>query len=162
LIVTWEQGQAEPWIIFTDLEPTQVGVARVGLRIWIEHGFRILKSLGWQWERTRRTDPSRVERHLLILATATLWVLAVGTRAEDADALDRAPANLRVCPTAPPPAPFRHRSVFARGIVQLRWQLLRCRRLWTHHWLQPESWPEPPPSLTIVRCPGPQHAPADG
>lgn len=153
LIVVWDAGQAEPWILFTDLAPDQVGVAWYGARIWVEQGFRVLKSLGWQWERTRRTDPARVERHLLVLATATLWVLAVGTRAEDAEALGRAPARLRVCPAVPPPAPGRQRSVFTRGIVQLRWQLLRCRRLWRHHWLLPDPWPDSPPTLSIVIAP---------
>ncbi len=51
-----------------------------GLRVWIEQGFRPLKRIGWPWQHTRRTDPARVDRHWLVLAVATLWVLAHGTR----------------------------------------------------------------------------------
>jgi hypothetical protein len=150
LVVVWETGQAEPWIVFTTLAPAQIGVAWYGLRVWVEQGFRVLKRFGWQWERTRRTDPDRVGRHLLVLAVATLWGLAVGTRVEDAEALERAPAKLRVCPSALPRQRPRRLSVFLRGVIQLRWQLLRCRRLWSRHWLLPEPWPDPPAGLSIT------------
>jgi hypothetical protein len=150
LVVVWEAGQDEAWIVFTDLPPAQIGVAWYGMRVWVEQGFRALKSFGWQWERTRRTEPDRVARHLLVLATATLWGLATGTRVEEAEALGRAPANLRVCPATPPPPCRRRASVFRRGVLQLRWQWLRCRRLWRQLWLRPEPWPEPPPGLSIV------------
>ena len=42
------------------------------------------RRMGWQWHRTRRLDPARVDRHWLVLAVATLWVLAHGTRVEEA------------------------------------------------------------------------------
>jgi len=79
LVVVWAAGQAEPWVLLTDLAPRAVGVMWYGLRMWIEHGFRALRSVGWQWERTRRTDPTRVARYWLVLAVATLWTVAVGT-----------------------------------------------------------------------------------
>jgi len=149
LLVVWEAGQADPWVLLTDLAPEDVGVCWYGLRAWIELGFRALKGMGWRWEQTRRTDPDRVARHWLELAVATLWVVAYGTRAEDADRRGVAPANLR---TAPPPAAERRLlSVFARGLAQLRWQLLRARRLWTRVWLVPEPWPDAPPGLVIQR-----------
>ena len=56
----------------------------VTLRFWIELGFKALKSLGWQWQKTRRTDPERISRHWLVLSVATLLALAYGTRVEDA------------------------------------------------------------------------------
>jgi hypothetical protein len=70
------------WV--TDLPPARVGVSWYALRMWVELGFRALKAVGWQWQHTRRTDPRRTARHWLVLAVATLWVLAHGTRAEDA------------------------------------------------------------------------------
>jgi hypothetical protein len=150
LVATWEEGEAEPCLVLTDLDPTAVGPCWYGLRAWIELGFRALKSLGWHWERTRRTDPKRAARHWLVLAVATLWVLATGTRVEDAARLGRAPARLRVA-VPPPPGPFqRTTSVFARGLARLRWQLLRARRLWSRVWLWPEPWPHAPPGLTLV------------
>lgn len=160
LVVAWEDGQAEPWLVLTDLPPGEVGPCWYGLRTWVELGFRALKSLGWHWERTRRTDPDRVARHWLVLAVATLWALATGTREEDAERLGREPANLRVA-LPPPPGLFqRTESVFALGATRLRWQLLRVRRLWSRIWLWPDPWPEPPPELavTVVALPaGPLH-----
>jgi hypothetical protein len=151
LVVVWDTGQTDPWVLLTTLPPAEVGVLWYGLRMWIEFGFRALKGLGWRWERTRRTDPDRVARHWLVLAVATLWVLAYGTRAEDADFVGVAPANLRA-PVAPPPADHRRTlSVFARGVGQLRWQLLRMRRLWSRVWLVPQAWPDPAPDLVLTR-----------
>jgi hypothetical protein len=150
LLVVWEADHAEPWICLTDLAPTAIGPAWYGLRVWVELGFRTLKSLGWHWERTRRTDPQRVARHWLVLAIATLWTVAVGTRDEDAQRWGREPAGVRrVLP--PSPAPFRRTiSVFSRGLTWLRWQLLRQRRLWRLLWLWPEPWPDPPAGLIVV------------
>ncbi len=151
LIVAWEAGPPAPWLVLTDLAPEQVGVCWYGLRTWVELGFRAMKGVGWQWERTRRTEPERVARHWLVLAVAMLWTLATGTRAEDAARLGLAPANLRTPPPVTAPPAVRWLSLFQRGLAWLRWQLLRQRRLWTRRWLSPEVWPEPPPGLSIVR-----------
>ncbi len=159
LVVAWEAGQAEPWLVLTDLAPEAVGACWYGLRTWVELGFWALKGVGWHWERTRRADPDRVARHWLVLAVATLWAVATGTRVEEADLRGVAPANLR---TAVPPAPRsrpRERAVFAVGVTWLRWQLLRVRRLWTRLWLWPEPWPQPPPGLTVVVVPTPPPLP---
>lgn len=153
LIALWEEDQEEPCLVLTDLAPTEVGPCWYGLRAWIELGFRALKSLGWHWERTRRTEPTRVARHWLVLAVATLWTLATGTRVEDAARLGREPARLRVA-LPPPPGVFRRTaSLFARGLARLRWQLLRVRRLWNQIWLWPEPWPHAPPGLVVVVVP---------
>jgi hypothetical protein len=61
-----------------------------------------------------------------------------------------APANLRTAPT-PPADHVRPVSVFLRGIGQLRWQLLRVRRLWRRVWLAPRAWPHPTPDLVVTR-----------
>ena len=151
VLVVWADGQAEPWLLVTSLPATRVGSWWYALRTWIELGFRALKRLGWHWERTRRTDPDRVARHWLVLAVATLWVVATGTRVEDAAALGRIPAQLRTPPTdVPAPLP-RTVSVFSRGLHQLRWQLFHVRHLWARLWLRPEAWPAPPPGLVIHR-----------
>jgi hypothetical protein len=150
LVVVWDTGQTAPWVLLTDLPPTAVGVVWYGLRTWIELGFRALKGMGWHWDRTRRTDPDRVARHWLVLAVATLWVLAYGTRAEDAACAGVAPAHLRTAPTPPPPDYVRTLSVFVRGLGQLRWQVLRMRRLWTRLWLTPQAWPTPAPAIIVT------------
>lgn len=78
VLVVWLVGYAEPWVVFTTLPPAEAGLRWYGLRMWIEAGFRDLKRMGWQWERTRRTDLLRVSRHWLVLAVATIWALRHG------------------------------------------------------------------------------------
>ena len=52
--------------------------------------------MGWQWQRTpaRHGPRPRVDRHWL-LAVATLWVLAHGTRVEEARLRGLAPGRVR-------------------------------------------------------------------
>lgn len=154
LIVVWEEGAAAPWVLLTDLPVAKVGVTWYGLRMWIELGFRALKGMGWQWQRSRRTDPTRVGRHWLVLAVASCWALAAGTRVEDAIACQRAPSRLTAPPSSPPAAsastPTRGLSVFLLGVTALQRQLHRVR-LWRRLWLAPEPWPPNPPGLTIWR-----------
>jgi len=149
LVVVWGEGEAEPWLALTDLPPTRVGAAWYGLRIWVELGFRALKSVGWRWQRTRRTDPARIARHWLVLAVATLWALAYGTRVEDAAARGVPPARLRTPPAGAPAPPARTVSVFQQGLSWLRW-LLPQGRWWRRLWLRPDPWPQPAPGLTLA------------
>jgi hypothetical protein len=157
LIAIWSRDQDQPWVVVTDLPPQHVGVSWYALRMWIELGFAALKGVGWQWQRTRRTDPARVARYWLIVAVATVWVLAYGTRTEQAECLGQSPAYLRHPPkpipvpdsstTAQPPQ--RLISVFHRGLQALQHTLGRGR-LWQRLWLMPEPWPEPPPGVVIT------------
>lgn len=149
LLVVWAPDHADPWLVLTDLAPAAVGAAWYGLRIWIELGFRALKGVGWQWAHTRRTDPTRIARHWLVLAVAMLWVLAYGTRAEDAAALGRDPGRLAVPPDLHLALPPRTQSLFRRGLSRLTY-LLPQRRWWPELWLRPEPWPELPPTIALV------------
>ena len=156
MIVVWNDDQDEPWVVMTDLAPDEAGVCWYGLRFWIELGFRALKGVGWQWQKTRRTDPARVSRHWLVLSVATLWALAYGTRVEDANDLGIPPGRLRAPPKSVAPThrsamstPRRIVSVLHQGIVWLN-RLLHRGRLWRRVWLLPEQWPEPPPNLKIT------------
>ena len=83
LLACWEPGQEEARFVLTDLGPEASEALWYGLRAWIEHGFKLLKSDGWQWQRSQMTDPKRVERLWLVLAVATRYVLAVGGEVED-------------------------------------------------------------------------------
>ena len=117
--------------------------------------------MGWQWHKTRRTDPARISRHWFVLSVATLVALAYGTRVEDANERRIAPGSLRTPPKALSPRhrdpwhrPGRTVSVIRHGIDWLRRLLLRGR-LWRRVWLLPEPWPQPKPNLEVTR-----HAPA--
>ena len=155
MMVVWDGGQEEPWVVLTDLGPEEAGVCWYMLRFWIELGFRALKSAGWQWQNTRRTDPQRVSRHWLALSVATLWTLAYGTRVEDASDLGIAPGRLRAPPKSLAPhhrsatsTPRRIVSVLRLGASWLS-RLLHQGRLWRRVWLLPEPWPEPAPDMEI-------------
>jgi hypothetical protein len=159
LVLVWDADQAEPWIVLTDLAPEAVGVLWYGLRVWIELGFRALKSMGWHWERMRRTHPDRVARHWLVLAVATVVTLATGTRVEDAEWAGVAPAHLRRSRQLPPDPARRVSSVFARGLAWLRLRLLRGQRPW-RLWLRPQALPAPAPHLVIIHHVPPLAEPA--
>jgi hypothetical protein len=83
LLARWASGYAEPWCILTDLPPEASDAGWYGLRAWIDQGFTLTTRAGWQWQRTRMTDPHRAERLWLAVAGATLWLLSVGGEADD-------------------------------------------------------------------------------
>ena len=85
VMACWEQGCEDPWFLVTDLDPDQAEGLWYGMRSWIEGGFKLLKSGGWEWQATRMTDPDRVERLWLVLAVATRYVLAIGGEADEAE-----------------------------------------------------------------------------
>ena len=82
LLACWTAGHEEPWLVLTDLPPEAGNAVWYGLRTWIEQGFKIIKSGGWDWHKTRLDDPMRVERLWLVLAVATLWIVALGAADE--------------------------------------------------------------------------------
>jgi Transposase DDE domain len=149
LIAVWTREQEAPWVVVTDLPPDRVGVGWYALRVWVELGFRALKGLGRRRQRSRRTNPARVARHWLVLAVASLTVLAHGTRVEDAHQRDLPPARLRTPPAARARGRPRRLALFRLGLQWLR-HLLARGRLWRRLWLVPEPWPQPPPDLAIT------------
>src|SRR3954454_9684625 len=107
------------------------------------------QGLGWQWQRSRRTDPARVARHWLVLAVASLAALAHGTRVEDARERGLPPPRLRAPPASRAGTRPRRISLVRLGTQWLR-HLLAHGRLWRRLWLAPEAWPQPPPGLAIT------------
>jgi hypothetical protein len=151
LVVTWDEGRKEPWIVLTDLPPCQVDVNWYGLRVWIELGFRALKGVGLKWQYTQRTDPERVSRHWLVMSVAMLWIMAYGSRLEDAEAVGIDPSAMR----SPPDHIYIHTrkvSVFRQGIDWMRQHILKGR-IWHRLWLMPEPWPYACSSLQITHHP---------
>jgi hypothetical protein len=82
LLACWGEGHAEPWLLLTDLPPEAGSAVWYALRAWIEQGFKAIKGGGWDWQKTRMEDPGRVERLWLVLAVATLWLVALGAEDE--------------------------------------------------------------------------------
>lgn len=80
VVAVWPAGAREAWLLVTDLPATRQRCQEYRQRTWEEELFRDLKSVGWGWQRSRVRDPERVARLVLILALATLWMLALGQR----------------------------------------------------------------------------------
>ena len=79
LLARWDEGYQDPWLIVTDLEPSQGNTLWYGFRSWIESSYRDVKSDGWQWHKTRLREPARAERLWLAMAVATLWTVTMGS-----------------------------------------------------------------------------------
>ncbi len=134
----------------TDLAPSAGEACWYGLRAWLEQGFEITKRGGWQWQRTRMTDPQRAARLWLAVAVATLWLLSVGGMAEESIpestllplAADDVPAS-RVRRAIQ----LRLVSIFRRGWITMLMALINQRRL-PRGRFQPEPWPSAPQEPT--------------
>jgi len=143
LLARWEAGYADPWLLLTDLAPSAGEACWYGLRAWIEQGFKITKRGGWQWHRTRMTDPQRAARLWLAVAVATLWLLSVGGMAEETIpestllplAADEFPASRPRRATQ-----LRLVSVFRRGWITILVALINQHRLPLGRF-KPEPWP---------------------
>jgi hypothetical protein len=125
LLALWEPGHAEPWLVLTDLAPAAANPAWYAWRVWVEQGFRAVKSGQWQWQRTRMADPQRAARLWAVLALATLWAVEAG----EAEA-------------AAVPELGRPLGALRAGLLRLLLALLRGEPL-PRGRLQQQRWPEP-------------------
>ncbi len=143
LIVWHAYGQKQPWVLLTDTPVAQTEPTLYACRNWIEQGFRGMKTVGWKWHKTRRLEPTRVGRHWLVLAIATLLAVAYGTRREEAEARHLTPAGdpLGVDAARQAALPPRRHSLLQQGVALLRHLLLRGY-LWACVWLRPTPGPD--------------------
>ena len=143
LLACWEAGYTAPWLILTDLPPAASEACWYGLRAWIEQGFKVTKRAGWQWQRTRMTEPQRAARLWLAVAVATLWLLSVGGLADasipDSTLLDVS-AALVLQHRQRRATRLRLVSAFRRGWILLLVALLDHEPLPLGAFL-PEPWP---------------------
>jgi len=150
LLARWDAGYADPWLLVTDLAPSAGEACWYGLRAWIEQGFKITKRGGWQWQRTRMSDPQRAARLWLAVAVATLWLLSVGGLAEETIPV----GTLLELPAHGVPG-FRPRratqlrlvSLFRQGWMTILVALLNRHRLPLGRFV-PEPWPRTAPDNT--------------
>ena len=132
LLVRWEEGYEEPWLILTDLPCHQATPCWYGLRAWIECGFKHIKSAGWQWQYTRMVDPERATRFWLAIAVATLWVLSIGGEADaniPSCSFDALPENHIARRRSRKTSFPRFLSCFHRGIMIIITTLIAQRQL---------------------------------
>ena len=157
LVAWYGEGYKDPWLVVTDLPPEACDVAWYGLRTWIEQSFKLIKRAGWQWQRTRMTDPDRAARLWLAVAVATLWLVSVGGQA-DASLPDATCPDLDLATLLPAQRRQRRASqlrlhgVFRRGWMLILQALLRHDPLPLGRFI-PEPWPAlPPPALPSSRA----------
>jgi DDE family transposase len=143
LVARWDAAYRDPWLIVTDLPVEVADAAWYGLRSWIEAGFKDLKRGGWHWEQTKLREPERVERHWLVMAVATLWVVSVGGEAEataPGSGLEALPALHIARRTCQGRSQARLLSCFRRGVVQILAGVIRGVAVaMGNFW--PEPWP---------------------
>jgi hypothetical protein len=152
LVAWYGEGYKDPWLILTDLSPEACDVAWYGLRTWIEQSFKLIKRAGWQWQRTRMTDPDRAARLWLAVAVATLWLVSVGGEADAALPAATCP-DLDLASAGPAQRRQRRASQLRlHGVFRCGWMLILLALL--HHdplplgRFIPEPWPALPP-LTL-------------
>lgn len=80
VVAVWRMGDDDPWLLLTDLPATPARCTDYRRRIWEEEGFRDWKSSGWNWQRSRVRLPDRVDRLILLLALATVWMAVLAQR----------------------------------------------------------------------------------
>jgi DDE family transposase len=143
LLARWDAGYTDPWLLLTDLAPSAGDACWYGLRAWIEQGFKITKRGGWQWHRTRMSDPQRAARLWLAVAVATLWLLSVGGMAEETVPVSTLlPLPADGLPMSRPRRATQLRlvSVFRQGWITILVALLNHHRLPLGRFV-PEPWP---------------------
>jgi len=124
--------------------PNHQGNRFVGCDCHIEQGFKITKRGGWQWQRTRMSDPHRAARLWLAVAVATLWLLSVGGLAEETiPASTLLPLASADCPPSRPRRATQLRlvSVFRQGWIIILVALFNQGRLPLGRFV-PEPWPQ--------------------
>ena len=77
LTVHWAADEEEAWVLATKLELTE-SVATYAKRFWIEEMFSDHKSRGLNLEKTRLTDSERIQRLLIAVTLAYLWLMEIG------------------------------------------------------------------------------------
>jgi hypothetical protein len=105
VVVTWNDDEQAPMYLITNFDLPQETLYWYDRRFWIEPMFRDDKSLGFNLQTSHLRDPKRMERLLLIVSLAYLWMLFLGSLAVFCGAIrliDRADR--------------RDRSVFSYGL----------------------------------------------
>jgi hypothetical protein len=129
-------GCEDAWLVLTDLPASAADPCWYALRSWIEQGFKVIKRGGWQWQRTRMTDPDRAERLWVAVAVATVWLVEVGGLGECEPRAETVPPLGRL------DRPRVHR-LFRVGLAVIVAGLL-AGRVRVGRFV-PEPWPAPKP-----------------
>lgn len=75
----WEKGEAEPWLLASNLSDPFYVRLHYSRRAWIENFFGDCKRQGFALEATRLQHFTRLNRLMLAVAILTVWLLAFGS-----------------------------------------------------------------------------------
>jgi len=128
VIVWWEARYTEPIYLVSNMTSVQRACDWYRKRMHIETFFSDQKSRGFQLDRSHLSEPERVKRIMLAACLAYLWVIYLGTVAQQADWL--------------PLIHRRHRcdlSLFQLGLRLLDYFLNHDRPIPSSFALEPES-----------------------
>ena len=77
-LAVWASTEDEPWWLMSDADDPARIESIYRQRFWIEEMFSDHKSRGLNLEATRLTDPDRLQRLLVAVTLAYLWIMEVG------------------------------------------------------------------------------------
>ena len=142
VLMRWDEGYEDPWIIVTDLLPEECDTCWYALRAWIEQGFKFFKSGGLDWQYTRIKDANRIERLWLPMAIASIWLMAIGTDAELHNEDSEIPKWSNTVPLELKKLCKRTVRVVRRGWLQILAWLATGKTIKMPTKLIPEKWPQ--------------------
>ena len=123
VLLHWKKGAEEPWVVMTTLNRYPEAYATYRQRWLIEPMHRHWKSVGFDIEGTRVTQPERIERLLLPIALCYALCVLEGHRKEAAGQTTRASQQKRI------------HSLFLEGLASFcrilrSWEVSRIHRFW--------------------------------
>lgn len=79
LLAYWQVGEAEPWLLATNLPHRRIALQAYGRRMWTEEMFGDLKGHGFDLESTHLQHISRLSRLTLAVVLLYVWVISIGS-----------------------------------------------------------------------------------
>lgn len=81
LLAHWENGEAEPWLLATNLSSRRETLRAYDRRMWIDEMFGDMKGHGFDLESTHLIHFLRLSRLTLAVVLLYVWLIAEGSRA---------------------------------------------------------------------------------
>lgn len=80
LLAYWAAGEAEAWLLATNLPDARAARQAYARRMWIEQMFGDWKGHGWELETTHLRHPDRLSRLTLAICLLYVWLVVYGQR----------------------------------------------------------------------------------